>query len=66
MSIKEIRDLTGLSQQKFGDRYGIPLRTIQSWELGERTPPSYVVTLLERTVKLEFPEKLREKIENNS
>lgn len=51
MTIKEIRMLTGLSQQKFGNKYGIPLRTVQDWEREVRTPPPYVVTLLERVVK---------------
>ena len=52
--IKEIRALTGLSQTKFGDRYQIPMRTIQDWEAGKRVPPEYVVTLLERVVKEDY------------
>lgn len=51
MDIKEIRKLTGLSAQKFGDKYDIPLRTIQNWEGGVNTPPPYLVKLLERVVK---------------
>lgn len=57
MDIKEIRALTGLSAQKFGDMYGIPLRTIQNWEGGVSTPPPYLSRLLERAVKEDFPEK---------
>lgn len=56
MTIKEIRALTGLSAQKFGDKYHIPLRTIQGWELGERKCPDYVIELLERAVKEDFKE----------
>ena len=54
---KQIRDLrkrTGLSAQKFGDLYGIPLRTIQGWEGGERIPPEYIVKLLARVVAEDF------------
>ena len=51
MMIKEIRELTGLSQTKFGERYGIPMRTVQDWEAGRRVPPCYVLALLERVVK---------------
>ena len=51
MDIKEIRKLTGLSAQKFGDKYDIPLRTIQNWEGGVNTPPPYLVKLLDRVVK---------------
>lgn len=54
-NVKELRELTGLSQKKFGDLYGIPLRTIQSWESGEREAPEYVIRLLERAVKEDFP-----------
>lgn len=53
MNIKEIRSRTNLSAQKFGDKYGIPLRTIQDWERGERKPPEYVVDLLDRVVEME-------------
>lgn len=49
--IKELRELTGLSQQAFSDKYEIPKRTIEDWEGGRRKPPEYVVKLLERVVK---------------
>lgn len=51
MTIREIRKLTGLSAQKFGDLYGIPLRTVQNWERGIRQPPEYVLVLLEKAVR---------------
>lgn len=57
MTINEIRKLTGLSQAAFGVRYGIPKRTIESWEMGVRVPPAYVVDLLERAVKEDYDEK---------
>lgn len=52
--ICELRELTGLSQRKFGDLYGIPLRTIQNWECNERKPPEYVLKLLNRVVEMDF------------
>lgn len=54
MTIKEIRQLTGLSAKAFGERYGIPHRTIQNWEEGQRKCPDYVIRLLERVVKEDF------------
>ena len=48
---RELRKMTGLSTQKFGDKYGIPMRTVQGWELGKATPPEYVFKLLERVVR---------------
>jgi len=45
-SVKEIRADLGMTQQKFSDYFGIPKRTIQDWERGLRTPPTYVIRLL--------------------
>lgn len=58
-TVKDIRLMTGLSAQKFGDQYGIPLRTIQNWETGQRNAPEYVINLLERVVKMDYDAKNR-------
>lgn len=50
MKVKKIRELTGLNQSEFSRKYSIPLRTIQDWEAERRTPPEYVLELLERVV----------------
>lgn len=57
MNCKEIRALTGLSQQKFADKYRIPKRTIENWESEKTIPAEYVMELLERAVKEDFPDK---------
>ena len=59
MTIKEIRAITGLSQAKFATRYGIPKRTVESWEAAPdkssyRECPPYVVALLERAVREDY------------
>ena len=54
MNIKEIRFISGLSQQAFSDKYKIPKRTIENCEGGKRNPPEYVIKLLERIVKEDF------------
>ena len=51
MLIKELRAKLGLSQRAFAQRYRIPLRSIENWEGGQRTPPDYVLDLLESKVK---------------
>lgn len=53
ISIKEMREKTGFSQQKFGDYLNIPRRTIQDWELGNRKCPDYVAELIEYKLKNE-------------
>lgn len=51
MKIKEIRQLTNMTQQKFCEKYGIPLVTLRKWEQGHRSPPDYLVELLEFKVR---------------
>ena len=60
MDIKELRALTGLSTEEFADRYGIPIHTLHKWELPEdnsnfRSCRPYILSLLERAVKEDFP-----------
>lgn len=51
--MKELREMTKMTQKEFGDYLNIPLRTIQNWETGHRTPPEYVVELIEYKLKKE-------------
>ena len=53
--IKEIRASTGLSQKKFAEKTGVPVRTLVSWEVGDRKPPSYAIQLLRLAVQA-FPD----------
>lgn len=58
--IRAIRARTGLSQEVFGQTYEIPKRTIENWESGTRTPPPYVIRLLDLAVRAFPPEKLED------
>lgn len=52
--IDRVKALRGsLTQQEFSKAYGVPLRTLQSWEMGDRVPPAYVLDLLEYRIKHE-------------
>ena len=44
--MRELRDMTGLTQKAFADRFGIPLSTLRKWEQGEASPAGYVVNLI--------------------
>lgn len=46
MTIKEARRAAGLTQKQMSELFDIPTRTIESWEAGTRTPPSYVEKLI--------------------
>lgn len=51
LTCAQIRNMTGLSQKNFADCYGIPYSTLVNWERGIRTPPEYMMLLLERVVR---------------
>ena len=52
-NMRELREQTGLSQQKFGDYFGIPMRTIQNWEMGTRNCNQYIIDLMEYKLRAE-------------
>lgn len=62
--ITRIRELTGLSQVKFCEKYHIPLNTFARWEQGKREPPDYLVELLEFRVKNDTEKILMKKKED--
>lgn len=54
--MKTIKDLCteyGLGQTELARRFGIPLRTIQNWHAGVRTPPDYVVRMMDELLQIE-------------
>lgn len=72
MTIKELRKKTGMSQSAFAAYFDISVRNIQEWEQGRRTPPPYVVSMMNRIINLENGlkrrnlEMLKEKINGES
>ena len=53
-TIRELRTITGLSQARFAEAYGIPKRSIENWESGSRKAPDYLIRLLARAIKEDF------------
>lgn len=53
-TVKELRELLLMSQAEFSEATGIPKRTLENWEEGKRTPPIYVLKLLEYFVTNEL------------
>lgn len=53
MTVRELRDRTGLSQSGFSRKFGIPVATVQHWEQGVSSPPSYVPGLIEKILDYE-------------
>ena len=48
--IRDLRDMTGMTQKAFAAHYGIPLSTLRKWEQGEASPADYVVALIAKSV----------------
>lgn len=46
MTIKEAREQAGLSRSEMSRQFEIPLRTLEEWDAGRRTPPPYVEKLI--------------------
>ena len=46
--LKELRTAAGMTKRQFSELYGIPYRSYEKWERGERTPPPYVIDMIEK------------------
>ena len=51
--IKGLRENIGLSRKEFSEHVGIPVRTLEDWEAGRRTPPEYIPRLIAYQLKYE-------------
>ncbi len=58
MTFKELRETSGMTRPEFAKYFDIPYRTVQSWELGERKCPDYVLKLIEYRLKRESSDLL--------
>ena len=56
-NFRKLRQISGLTQAKFAQEYGVPPRTLEKWDTGERTPPPYVIELLAADVITELAEE---------
>ncbi len=48
-----LREDTGMNRREFADYFGIPYRTVQDWELGNRKMPEYLLRLMIYKVETE-------------
>lgn len=51
--IRELRESIGLNRKEFSEHIGIPVRTLEDWEAGRRTPPEYIPRLIAYQLKYE-------------
>lgn len=50
--IKLLREQYGLSRKQFCDALEIPYRTVQAWELGDRSCPVYTFLMIQKLLEL--------------
>ena len=46
LTIKDLRDQSGMTRPQFAEFLQIPYRTVQAWELGDRKCPDYLLDLI--------------------
>lgn len=51
--IKDLRERCRMTRTQFAEYFGIPYRTVQDWELGNRKCPDYLLKLMEYRLKNE-------------
>lgn len=67
MTIKDLRTMSGMTQQEFANYFEIPKRTIENWEGGQRKCPEYLEKLIEyKLIKEGYALKLVEYNEGES
>ena len=49
----ELRKSTGMNRRQFSDYFGIPYRTVQDWEFGNRHMPEYLFRLMVYRIEME-------------
>ena len=53
VELLELRKNMGMNRRQFAEYFGIPYRTVQDWELGNRKMPEYLLRLIEYKAKVE-------------
>ena len=46
MKFKDLRLASGMNRREYAEYFEMPYRTVQSWELGERECPEYLLKLM--------------------
>lgn len=52
-ALKYIRGLYGMKRSEFCEHFGIPLRSLQHWEIGDRKPATFLIFLVCKVYDLE-------------
>lgn len=53
MTIKSLREASGMTQKAFAEYFGIPKRTVENWEGEKNQCPVYLLELMKYKLKKE-------------
>ncbi len=53
----KLRESTNMNRKQFSEYFDIPYRTMQDWELGNRSMPEYLLRLMAYKVMVEKMDK---------
>ena len=56
----KVLEISNMSMKRFSEYFNIPYRTVQSWKLGERKCPEYLLELV--TYKLDKEKEIKNEI----
>ena len=63
-ALRYMRGLYGMKRSEFCEHFGIPMRSLQHWEIGGRKPAPFVIGLMRKCYELEREnERLRDCID---
>ena len=51
--LKHMRELYGMKRSEFCEHFGIPIRSLQHWEIGDRKPAPFLIFLIRKVYDLE-------------
>lgn len=55
--LKHMRELYGMKRSEFCKHFGIPIRSLQHWEIGDRKPAPFLIFLIRKVYDLEQENK---------
>lgn len=53
MTFRELRKRSGMTQKAFAEYFNISRRNVESWDTDYRTPPAYLLELMEYKLRNE-------------
>ena len=53
MTVRKLVEKTGMTQKQFAEYFGIPLRTLQNWVLGQEKCRDYWIKLMQYKLQKE-------------